>query len=200
MAGEDIQGDMLVPSVANRQCVRAAAAAALVAALARSTGALPARAAAFAHVLCYGAWLGTIVWTTFVAGIVMFKNLPRQTFGRLQAKLFPIYFGLCAALCAVLLGLLHYATPGAPPREALLLAIGLGTSLANWAVVEPAATGLMLQRYALENAPGPRDEAGIKALYKRFGALHGVSSLLNLAALVVAVGHGWYLGGRLALL
>ena len=33
-----------------------------------------------------------MAYTTFVLGITMFKNLPRQTFGKLQAKLFPKYF------------------------------------------------------------------------------------------------------------
>ena len=40
---------------------------------------------------------------------------------------------------------------------------------------------------------------GIKRLYKQFGKWHGISSLFNLVVLVVAVGHGWYLGAHLAL-
>lgn len=56
----------------------------------------------------------------------------------------------------------------------------------------------MFQRYELENAEGPRDDAAIKALSKRFGAWHGISSLLNLGVLVCAVGHAYYLGAFLA--
>ncbi len=48
----------------------------------------------------------------------MFKSLPRQTFGRLQSKLFPLYFGLSTATSAVLLGTLCFAG-AAPPRQAL---------------------------------------------------------------------------------
>ncbi len=51
---------------------------------ARSTEFLPVKAAGFIHVLAWGVWLGSNVWTTFIAGITMFKNLPRQTFGKLQ--------------------------------------------------------------------------------------------------------------------
>jgi hypothetical protein len=40
-----------------------------------------------------------------------------------------------------------------------------------------------LFRYALENAPGEKDSARIKALYKEFGKFHGISSLLNLVSL-----------------
>lgn len=49
----------------------------------------------------------------------MFKNLPRQTFGSLQSKLFPIYFGLSTACSAVLLGTLSFGF-SAPPRQALI--------------------------------------------------------------------------------
>ena len=66
--------------------VRLAAIAAAVAVAARSTGLLAPQAVAFVHMLAYGIWMGTNVWTTFFAGITMFKNLPRQTFGRLQVR------------------------------------------------------------------------------------------------------------------
>ena len=52
--------------------------------------------------------------------------------------------------------------------------------MANWVWVEPKATDLMFERYALENAPGEKDAAKIKVLYKSFGKFHGISSLLNL--------------------
>lgn len=39
--------------------------------------------------------------------------------------------------------------------------------------------------------------ATIKGLYKRFGAWHGISSIINLVALVAAVAYGWTLAGWL---
>lgn len=54
------------------------------------------KAAATVNMLSFGTWFGTVVYTTFVAGITMYKNLPRQTFGKLQSKLFPKYFSLCS--------------------------------------------------------------------------------------------------------
>ena len=87
----DVQGEKLdSPSVANKNWVRVAAIAATVAAAARGTAYLPQAGMAFVHLLAYSTWLGALVWTTFIAGIVTFKNLPRQTFGRLQSKLFPM--------------------------------------------------------------------------------------------------------------
>jgi hypothetical protein len=57
-----------------------------------SSTSLPTQAAASVHVLSFATWFGSVAYTTFIAGITMFKNLPRQTFGKLQAKLFPVSF------------------------------------------------------------------------------------------------------------
>lgn len=62
---------------------------------------LPPHAAASVHLLSFSIWFGTVVHTTFVAGITMFKNLPRRVFGTLQSKLFPLYFRLCSGMIGV---------------------------------------------------------------------------------------------------
>ena len=130
--------------------------------------------------------------------MVAFRNLPRQTFGRLQSKLFPKYFAVSSAAPALLLATLRFIAGGAAPaKEVTLLVIALVASLVNLLITEPIATKVMFERYDLENAEGPRDEAAIKALTKKFGAFHGISSLLNLAVLVCAVGHAYYLGAFL---
>ena len=68
---------------------------------------LPPRAAATVHLLSFSIWFGTVVYTTFVAGITMFKNLPRRVFGTLQSKLFPLYFRLCSVMIGVQVRALH---------------------------------------------------------------------------------------------
>ena len=55
---------------------------------------LSAQSMAALHLFSFSTWFGTMVYTTFILGITMFKNLPRKTFGNLQAKLFPMYFAL----------------------------------------------------------------------------------------------------------
>jgi hypothetical protein len=55
---------------------------------------LPTQVISLLHLLSYSIFLGTNFYTTFIAGITMFQNLPRQMFGKLQAKLFPKYFSL----------------------------------------------------------------------------------------------------------
>ena len=196
-AGGDVKGEMLEPSVANKPLVRVAALVAVVASLARGTGFLSQTGIGFVHMLAFGSWFGTLVWTSFVLGIVAFKNLPRQTFGKLQSKLFPKYFALSTAVPGILLATLYYSTGGMPPlQEVRLLAISLVCSLINLVYTEPVATSVMFERYQLENA-AVRDEDAIRVLKKKFGKFHGISSLLNLIVLVCAVGHAWYLGGHL---
>jgi len=155
----DVKGDMLEPSVANKPLVRFAALAAVVATAARSTGFLPSAGIGFVHMLAFGTWFGTLAWTSFIFGIVAFRNLPRQTFGKLQSKLFPKYFALSSSAPAILLATLYYATNGNPPiNEVRLLVISLVCSLTNLLFTEPAATKVMFQRYEMENSSGPRDE------------------------------------------
>lgn len=36
-----------------------------------------------------GTLLGTSVWVTFFAGLLLFKNLPRAQFGEVQSAIFP---------------------------------------------------------------------------------------------------------------
>ncbi len=62
---------------------------AVVCAVAGSTAVLPKNVTAFAHVAAFGVWLGTNVWNSYFVGLTMFKNMPRQMFGRVQAALFP---------------------------------------------------------------------------------------------------------------
>jgi hypothetical protein len=58
-------------------------------------GQLPSAQAGDAiHLFSFATWFGTVFYTTFIFGLTAFKNLPRQTFGKLQAKLFPKYFAL----------------------------------------------------------------------------------------------------------
>ncbi|KAA6430083.1 MAG: transmembrane protein [Trebouxia sp. A1-2] len=158
-----VQGAMLEPSVANKNWVRLLAVSVAVLAAARFSPAyLSSKALGFVHLIAFGTFLGTNIWTTFVAGLTMFKNLPRQTFGKLQSKLFPKYFALLSTAMAVCLGTMTFAPGAVLPRGQLIsLGVALGTTVVNWLWVEPVNTKLMFDRYALENDKGSRDEAKI---------------------------------------
>jgi hypothetical protein len=146
------------------------------------------------HLLSFSAWFGCSVWVSFVAGIVMFKNLPRHVFGRLQAKLFPAYFLFSAVVVAIAM-----VSANALGWRFEALGMILGTILLNVVYFEPETTRIMFLRNKVERRLGTGHEVGVlkpkdpekandpelKKLSKQFGMLHGVSTLLNLGALGV---------------
>ena len=100
---------------------------------------------------------GTNVWNTFFVGLTMFKNMPRQTFGKVQSHLFPQYFALTTGANVILLGSLLLASGSgavsgfgvaspALKQAAIVLGTALAVSLVNWLSIEPIATKLMFQR------------------------------------------------------
>eukprot|EP00898_Chlorokybus_atmophyticus_P002914 jgi/Chlat1/3623/Chrsp237S03613 len=189
-------GVWLTPAIHNKNAVRALAIAGAVVLSAQSSIMISSRLAWFLHFVAFGCWLGTSVYTTFIAGIVMFRNLPRQTFGKLQARLFPRYFQLNAASLLVLLvsffslSRLPYSLAIGQPL--LTLGLSLVCTLANLVVLEPWATRVMLERYDLENA-GDKTSDAQRQLAKRFGMLHGLSSLVNMVSLTGGFVHAWWL-------
>lgn len=62
--------------------------------------------------------------------------------------------------------------------------------------IERRAPGpqVMFERYELENE-GKQESDEYKAAAKKFGPLHGMSSLANLGALLGVIAHSWWLGG-----
>lgn len=196
---ENFKGEVLDPSVFNKNWVRLAAVAGVVGLAARGTGYLPERWAVYTHLMSYSINLGMIFWVTFIAGLVMFKNMTRQSFGKVQAKLFPKYFLVSVLTLALQIGTLKFAMPVGLQREQLTsLGIALVASLLNF-VIEPMGTAVLMERYALENASGPKDKEKIKSLKGKFGTFHGFSSLLNLVVLIAIFSHGYWLASRLVL-
>ncbi|RPD81691.1 hypothetical protein L226DRAFT_527955 [Lentinus tigrinus ALCF2SS1-7] len=156
------------------------------------------------------AWLfGMTLWVTFIGGTIAFKTLPRQQFGNLQHRTFPIYFTISIALASGLLGLwtyshplvlTHYLQPSvADVAQAYALVVTLLCQFANHFVVGPLTSKTMFKRHKLEkeegkayNEPGVSDD--MKALNKLFAQLHGISSLANLTAFLALVFHGLWIG------
>ena len=181
------------PAAHNTAAVRLGALALSLGAAAGGAGAAfsSTRMAAFVHLTAYACYLGSMVWTTFIAGITMFKNLPRKEFGKLQAKLFPLYFALHAA-CLVAMGGALALGGGVPSGAVWGLGLSLAATAANLLFVEPKTTANMFARYAMqEGGAVAYDEGQAAALKKEFGLLHGLSSLLNLGCLCYALAHGW---------
>lgn len=145
-----------------------------------------------------------MVFTSPFTPPCQFKNMPRQMFGKVQSKLFPMYFALHAGSIVVCAGCLAFGAGAAggmatiAKTAAVSLGTALGASLLNLLILEPKATTVMFERYALENAPS-RDEAKIKQLMKEFGKFHGISSLVNLVSMVAGASYTWWLASALLL-
>ncbi|KAJ7081977.1 hypothetical protein C8R43DRAFT_1092802 [Mycena crocata] len=161
------------------------------------------------YVVAYGWLFGMSLWISFFGGVIAFKTLPRAQFGALQHKTFPIYFILSIGLGSILLGLwtvshpavlTHYASPlVADVAQAYTLAFVILAQASNYFVVGPMTSKTMFLRMKLEKEEGKAyNESGVseqmKALNRRFGTLHGVSSLMNLGAVVSLIFHGLWIG------
>ncbi|KAJ7225881.1 hypothetical protein GGX14DRAFT_422725 [Mycena pura] len=163
------------------------------------------------YLVGYGWLFGMSLWITFFGGVIAYKTLPRAQFSALQHKTFPIYFVLSLGLGSALLGLwtlshpavlTHYANPlVADVAQAYTLAFGILAQGANYFVIGPMTSKTMFERMKLEkeegkayNEPGVSDK--LKALNGKFGMLHGVSSLLNLGAVIALGFHGLWVGSH----
>lgn len=198
---------MFQPTAADNKVVQILAPLAAIALVAGGSGFFPARLASFAHLTAYATFLGTIVWNTFFVGLTMFKVLAsmgqRQSFGKVQSKLFPAYFALTTGCVAVMLATTVMAGSVTDTKVVIGLGVSLALSLVNWVGIEPIATKLMFERYDLENLPiaekTEETKAKIGALYKSFGKFHGISSLINLIITCLAFAHGWFLSSKFVL-
>eukprot|EP00897_Mesotaenium_endlicherianum_P001403 jgi/Mesen1/1290/ME000013S00784 len=171
----------------------------------------------FAHLTAFAISFGASIWATFIGGIIMFKNLPRHQFGNLQTKMFPAYFTLvitCTSICLAAFTLLHPYEGASKGEKWQLMYLGttLICTLFNLTVMEPLTTKIMLERHKIERQEGIGQEIGssknkevakrnkdLAAMNKKFGKVHGISSLVNLASVGGLVAHMWYLACHLLL-
>lgn len=153
-------------------------------------------AGAFAALLSTSVFVGASAWTTFFSGIVMFRHLPKSVFGDLQAKLFPVYFGVQTVTSAAALALTATGRAGGGAATAKARAAAAGAALAfsllNLAVLEPLTTAAMYRRRAAQAEDSKLSESERKSANKKFGMLHGLSSLANLFALGAGVTVLWF--------
>ena len=159
------------------------------------------KALTFLHQTVWAVWLGSTFYTTFVAGIVMFKSLPRQTFRDVQEVLFPAYFQLHTLSIALVAVLAPLALATVSQQQWVLLGVSMVGTLANLVWLEPVTTKVMKSRAELEKMtsavasafyPEGKD-AGLKGLGRQFGLYHGLSSTANLVAMCTCITYGYSL-------
>ncbi|XP_004716881.1 transmembrane protein 205 [Echinops telfairi] len=155
-----------------------------------------------------GAW-GMQIWVTFVSGFLLFRGLPRHTFGLVQSKLFPFYFHISMGCALVNLCILASQCAWtqltfweASQLGLLLLCLTLAAINGRW--LEPRTTATMWALQTVEKkrglggeVPGSRQlreqdpyrqlreqDPKYEALRLVFFRYHGLSSLCNLGCLV----------------
>lgn len=170
-----------------------------------------------AHLLSFSTAWGAALWVTFVGGIIMFKNLPRHQFGNLQSKMFPAYFtmvGVCSAISVGAFGYLHPWKSASTTEKYQLgfLFSSFAFCLANLFVFTPMTIEMMKQRHKVEREQNIGEEVGwsknrevakvdpkLAAMNKKFGMIHGLSSLANIMSFGSLAMHSWYLAGKINL-
>ncbi|MCO5599532.1 hypothetical protein L7F22_053638 [Adiantum nelumboides] len=168
-----------------------------------------------AYLLSFATAWGTSLWVTFIGGIIMFKHLPRHQFGNLQSRMFPAYFSLvavCAAICTAGFSIIHpwKGSSSTEKNQLLSLVLSLTSTLANILVFEPLTIKTMRERHRVEREESIGDEVGLSKnkevakrnpklakLNKKFGMVHGLSSLANLLSFGGFAVHSWYLASKL---
>eukprot|EP00249_Psilotum_nudum_P007574 c20664_g1_i1 orf=598-1260(-) len=169
------------------------------------------------YLLSFATAWGMSLWVTFIGGVLMFKYLPRHQFGNLQSKLFPVYFrmlAVCAAVCLAGFAMIHpwKSATFMEKSQICCLVLSLVSTLLNMFVFSPLTMKLMRERHKVEREESIGDEVGIsknqevaqrnpklKELNKKFGMIHGFSSLANLFCVGGFAVHSWYLAGKLLL-
>ncbi|KAI0128858.1 hypothetical protein BJ170DRAFT_623179 [Xylariales sp. AK1849] len=166
------------------------------------------------HIISYGTLLGTTFFHSFVNAIASFKVLPRPQFAVLQRAIFPAYFGMQTVL-PVIIALTYPPSRVAAAgirgvldeenRWSVLLPIVtmFTTGLVNWAYFLPATNDVTAKRRAQETRDGKKSydsephSQEMTALNKKFGQLHGISSLLNMISFIAIVAYGFTLSTRI---
>jgi hypothetical protein len=127
-------------------------------------------------------------------------------FAQLQQKIFPVYFSMQSTLPLIVLLTYPSATYSQvlSTDAAIPMLVTFATSAVNLVVVGPKTTKIMRARKVQEVRDGRKyDEQpqspDMKLLNKKFGVMHGVSSLLNLVGLLSTVVYGFVLGSKLAM-
>ncbi|GKC02173.1 transmembrane protein 205 [Tanacetum coccineum] len=144
-------------------------------------------------------------------------NLPRHQFGNLQSKMFPAYFMMVGICCAVSVGCFGYTHPWklsatAEKYQLGFLVAAFVFNLTNLFVFTPMTIEMMKQRHKIERESNIGEEVGwtknqevakvnpkLAAMNKKFGMIHGLSSLANIMSFGSLAMHSWYLAGKLDL-
>ncbi|KAJ8899096.1 hypothetical protein K2173_010249 [Erythroxylum novogranatense] len=169
-----------------------------------------------AHLLCFSTAFGAALWVTFIGGIIMFKYISSHIWQFAKQDV-PAYFSLVGICCAISVASFGYLHPWdtATTTEKYQLGFLISSfvfNLTNLFVFTPMTIEMMKQRHKVEREDNIGSEIGwsknretaktnpkLAAMNKKFGMIHGLSSLANIMSFGSLAMHSWYLAGRLNL-
>lgn len=171
------------------------------------------------HLLTFSTVYGSGMWMTFVSGLILSKHIPRQQFGYVQSRMFPVYLRILAlgqGLLLLLYSILNpwFSAESVERVQLLNFAVMIASTLLNAYVLEPRATKAMFEKLKLEKEEGRGvEDAGtvltsgkqlmsdhkkkLASVNEHFSMLQGFSSALNLISLGGLTCHLWHLANRL---
>ncbi|XP_068658188.1 late embryogenesis abundant protein At3g53040-like [Aristolochia californica] len=108
------------------------------------------------HLLAFATTYGICIWVTFISSHVLARALPRQQFGMVQSRIYPVYFRTVSyGTCLSWLGHFFDRKRGvADGFQGFNLLASLAFVLANMFFLEPRASKAMFERLKLEKEEG----------------------------------------------
>jgi hypothetical protein len=171
----------------------------------------------FLYLITFATTYGSAIWMTFVSGVILSKSIPRQQFGFVQSRIFPLYLKFVAmgdVILLVLYSIMHplRSTDSSGVWQLVNLVLLIIGTVFNVFILEPKTTKLFVERMKLEKEEGrgldyntrtspllQRGEKKLEAGKQQFKILHGYSTILNLASLAGLTLHAWHLAHHLAM-
>ena len=122
---------------------------------------MPLALARALHLFTFSTVYGSAIWVTFVSGLILSKHVPRQQFGYVQSRMFPMYLrmlGVGEGVLLLLHSLLHpwFSSESIERMQLLCFAVMIASTLFNAYVVEPRATKVrttILQKFFPDKLP-----------------------------------------------
>ncbi|RUS91635.1 hypothetical protein EGW08_000608, partial [Elysia chlorotica] len=156
------------------------------------------------HLGSFGANFGAQMWVSFVAGLTMFYSLPRHLFGKVQSRLFPMFYLWSLFFSAVTLSTFLERHPydtwdSSLSVRAVILIVCFLTAAVNSLFVSRVIVSAMLQVFRKEVEAGMGDVIGhansieLKKdpeycrSYRTFRRFHGLSAMLVVTSMVCNV-------------
>ncbi|XP_033727714.1 transmembrane protein 205-like [Pecten maximus] len=151
---------------------------------------------------------GAQFWMTFVAGLLLFFNLPRIWFGHVQSKLFPLFFcfGFVTSSVTIAIFASHHKHGSHDVQlQIAALLISLGADFINAFLLSPIIVESMLTRFSLEKKSGKAYEVGFTDLSellvnpeyacvnRTFRLSHGLSGGINMIGLAANTFHLYHI-------